>query len=685
MIQSVSQHLQFPMTAFIVKQCRRFSLLYNERTTILSNSDEMQLIQYCLACTKQKNKEDFEASPAETLDIADGIKNIEIKLIETHLQNFKALKAQETQNAQKDVGLLNSKESAPEDSNKSNLQVNTDLVEMKKQDEGNDAVLNDVYQLYVSHKETNNQLSILDCYVRFVKEITNDKSNLHVFMKSCKDMEIAAKDDSFVPIQTKVFDLIKDHNPCFFLDTKRDMEQMEDNPIKSNSQLTGSPEHLKTPSRVKFVNSCNSPVCSPMQSSTPKTPVTPAQKKQVQKAFVYNLFRCYIHLLVNSRSQLALTRVFNIPDRGLDHAAFTHLKHEAMSAGLSMYQYLSSFIMRIRLGGQGYAPSTSTPLMSYVKGLGCLLDFTQKLQTVVEEISDIRSACQRVVNIIKNNLIQCKSGKFKRSRVEPCASEIQASLSNIINAETAAVSSPSRTPGAEGTLIGRRCLQILQSFLDQAAVLPPSETDEKLLQDLSFSTQTPTRIPCLLSQFRSPCMLETVEEITETKGSRKQSLKAKKKVSCFVSSALYLEEDDQPILTQNTLTSIEILPSKTLVDPKASDSQEGRRKNVSAFALSTVTNDKVNQAKGTRKRKAAAAGQENAESGVILSDAAASDIHQSAAKEKQLADFEGNTPKSSKKTAGQSNVKTKKVGKSCRKRLLPQVKGQSKITGFFRL
>lgn len=54
--------------------------------------------------------------------------------------------------------------------------------------------------------------------------------------------------------------------------------------------------------------------------------------------FVEDLFRSYMHLLVNSRSQLALARVFNIPERGLDHKAFTYLKHEASVCGLSMFQ-----------------------------------------------------------------------------------------------------------------------------------------------------------------------------------------------------------------------------------------------------------------------------------------------------------------------------------------------------------
>ena len=48
----------------------------------------------------------------------------------------------------------------------------------------------------------------------------------------------------------------------------------------------------------------------------------------------------YLRLLVNSRDELALARVIDIPHRGLDHHAFTDVKHEACHRGLSMYQVI---------------------------------------------------------------------------------------------------------------------------------------------------------------------------------------------------------------------------------------------------------------------------------------------------------------------------------------------------------
>jgi len=46
----------------------------------------------------------------------------------------------------------------------------------------------------------------------------------------------------------------------------------------------------------------------------------------------------YLRLLVNSRDELALARIIDVPRRGLNHHAFTDVKHEAKRRGLSMFQ-----------------------------------------------------------------------------------------------------------------------------------------------------------------------------------------------------------------------------------------------------------------------------------------------------------------------------------------------------------
>ncbi|XP_041357477.1 PCNA-interacting partner-like [Gigantopelta aegis] len=103
------------------------------------------------------------------------------------------------------------------------------------------------------------------------------------------------------------------------------------------------------------------------------------------QAFIYKTILSYIHLLVNTRSELALSQIFNIPDRELSHAAFTAVKREAKKKNLPIYQTLTSFVMRLRLGGKGYAPDKSCTLLPHVKGFSLLMGIIQKLQGIVEE------------------------------------------------------------------------------------------------------------------------------------------------------------------------------------------------------------------------------------------------------------------------------------------------------------
>ena len=45
----------------------------------------------------------------------------------------------------------------------------------------------------------------------------------------------------------------------------------------------------------------------------------------------------YLSLLVNSKNDLALAHILNIPDRGLGREAFTDLKHAAQEKKMSIF------------------------------------------------------------------------------------------------------------------------------------------------------------------------------------------------------------------------------------------------------------------------------------------------------------------------------------------------------------
>lgn len=56
------------------------------------------------------------------------------------------------------------------------------------------------------------------------------------------------------------------------------------------------------------------------------------------QAYVRLVYLSYLELLINSRSELSLARVLNVPERELTHTAFTELKHEAKQKNMTMYQ-----------------------------------------------------------------------------------------------------------------------------------------------------------------------------------------------------------------------------------------------------------------------------------------------------------------------------------------------------------
>ena len=49
----------------------------------------------------------------------------------------------------------------------------------------------------------------------------------------------------------------------------------------------------------------------------------------------------YFQLLVNTRDEIALARVIDVPTRGIDHVAFTKIRKMASAQNLPMYQVIN--------------------------------------------------------------------------------------------------------------------------------------------------------------------------------------------------------------------------------------------------------------------------------------------------------------------------------------------------------
>ena len=65
----------------------------------------------------------------------------------------------------------------------------------------------------------------------------------------------------------------------------------------------------------------------------------------VFQAYVRLVYLSYLELVINSRSELALARVINVPERELTHTAFTELKHAAKQKNMTMYQVHIYYIL----------------------------------------------------------------------------------------------------------------------------------------------------------------------------------------------------------------------------------------------------------------------------------------------------------------------------------------------------
>ncbi|XP_064312452.1 PCNA-interacting partner isoform X5 [Phalacrocorax carbo] len=72
--------------------------------------------------------------------------------------------------------------------------------------------------------------------------------------------------------------------------------------------------------------------------STPSTPVNRQGQENVKVTILAKKCVCsYLSVLVNSKDDLALAHILNVPDRGLGREAFTNLKHASQKKEMSIF------------------------------------------------------------------------------------------------------------------------------------------------------------------------------------------------------------------------------------------------------------------------------------------------------------------------------------------------------------
>ncbi|XP_077328325.1 PCNA-interacting partner isoform X2 [Lithobates pipiens] len=221
---------------------------------------------------------------------------------------------------------------------------------------------------------------------------------------------------------------------------------------------------------------------------------TPCKSMDLRKRkdVVQRIFCSYLSLLVNSKNDIAVAQVLNCPDRGLEREAFTDLKHAARNKQMSLFLVATSFIRTLELGGKGYAPSESDPLRKHLKGLSLFVHFIDKLNEVLGETQNARTASERILSAIKMHLIKGRSSEdlFSEAVME-VAHNLDLRIKNLINlsSEAKPESSTGISPARprihainRGTaLCGRETIKTLLVLLDEEAANPPSKNKADLL------------------------------------------------------------------------------------------------------------------------------------------------------------------------------------------------------------
>ncbi|XP_025973794.2 PCNA-interacting partner isoform X2 [Dromaius novaehollandiae] len=244
---------------------------------------------------------------------------------------------------------------------------------------------------------------------------------------------------------------------------------------------------------------------------------TPVKRQDQENVKVTHLAKklvySYLSLLVNSKNDLALAYILNVPERGLGREAFTNLKHASQKRKMSIFLMATSFIRTVELGGKGYATSLFDPLRSHVKGLTNFVDFIDKLEEIVGEVLDPRIAGGRILSTVKMHLMKGRSNgdPFCRA-VEEVVQDWDLKIKNIIDSQhdvlTASTTgvSPARPKLHSinhGTVYcGRDTVKVLLVLLDEEAANPPTQNKAELLYD--DENLSLFGITSVLTLFRSP-------------------------------------------------------------------------------------------------------------------------------------------------------------------------------------
>ncbi|XP_059258217.1 PCNA-interacting partner isoform X2 [Mustela nigripes] len=404
----------------------------------------------------------------------------------------------------------------------------------------------------------------------------------------------------------------------------------------------------------------------------------------------------YLSLLVNSKNDLALAHVLNIPDRGLGREAFTDLKHAAQEKKMSIFLVATSFIRTLELGGKGYAPPPSDPLRAHVKGLSNFINFIDNLDEILGEVPNPSIAGGRILSVIKMQLIKGQNSRDPFCKaVEEVTQDLDLRIKNIINSQQGDVVvsttdiSPARPKSYainHGTAYcGRDTVKTLLVLLDEEAASMPTKNKAELLYDDENTIHY--NGVSILTLFRSPTQVNnsSVKALRERIHKSMQEKKIKMKQTLIRSQFACTYKDDCTI-NKDKWNDVNSASKPLYVLPMENDLSEGVNSSVGRPAIGTssgnVRLDRSKIEKVARKSSSQTGNKSSKRKQVDLDD------------KNNLCDS-GNEPpqhKNIKICETSNNFQNKPCGKVARVAKNNKctakdklITGQTKLTQFFRL
>nr|XP_011760047.1 PCNA-interacting partner isoform X1 [Macaca nemestrina] len=428
-------------------------------------------------------------------------------------------------------------------------------------------------------------------------------------------------------------------------------------------------------------------------------PTSPTSKYKQDNEKVQLLARkiifSYLNLLVNSKNDLAVAHILNIPDRGLGREAFTDLKHAAREKQMSIFLVATSFIRTIELGGKGYAPPPSDPLRTHVKGLSNFINFIDKLDEILGEIPNPSIAGGQILSVIKMQLIKGRNSRdpFYKA-IEEVAQDLDLRIKNIINSQEGVVAvsttdiSPARPKSHainHGTAYcGRDTVKTLLVLLDEEAASAPTKNKAELLYDEENTIHH--NGTSILTLFRSPTQVNnSIKPLRERICKSMQEKKIKMKQTLIRSQFACTYKDDY-IISKDNWNNVNLASKPLCVLHMENDLSEGINSSVGRSTIGksfgNVHLDRSKNEKVSRKSTSPTGNKSSKRKQVDLDgENILCDNGNEPPQHKNV-----KIPKKSNDSQNKLYSKLAKVAKSnkctAKDKLIP---GQAKLTQFFRL